>query len=109
MQSLKELEKYIELQGEAHAEEDDDYELIEIDTYREIIRFSLAKGFTIDNINFEIFLDEADEEKENADEKGCWNYFSAILEFVSNDEEKNEIPLYLKHLDGFFHKTFWPE
>ena len=109
MKSLKELEEYIELRAKEHAEDNSIYEWIEIDTYREIIKFCLGKGFTIDQIDFEVFLNGIDEENEEIEDKDSWYYFDKIAEFIENVEDKNEIPSYVKHLHNFWVKAFWPE
>ena len=109
MKNIQEVEKYIQFQVEKHAEDDSLYELIEIDTYREIIKFCLVEGFTIDLINFETFLNGIDEENEEIEDKDSWYYFNAIQEFIEDIENKDKIPLYVKHLHDFWIKAFWPE
>ncbi len=109
MKNLKELEEYIESQAKEHAEEDSLYEMLEVDTYVEIIIFCLNEGVTINQIDPAIYLTGIYDENEETGEKDFWYYYCGFMEFVENSEGKNEIPSYVKHLHDFYHKAFWPD
>lgn len=84
------MEKYIKFQAEEHADEDELYELIELCTYQEIMKYCLARGFIVENIDFDVFINGIDEENEDI-------------------ENKEKVPSYVKHLHKFWFKGFWPE
>lgn len=111
MKTLEELEKYIDSQAEEHAKDDSLYELIEIDTYREIVRFYLKKGFYLDEIDFDVFLDginydDADNNLEN-DSRDGWYYFSKLLDIIEEMDSNNKLPAYVKHLHDYWKKSFF--
>ena len=109
MKNIQELEKYIKFQAEEHADEDELYELIELCTYQEIMKYCLARGFTVENIDFDFFINGIDEENEEIEDKSSWYYFIAIQEFIEDIENKDKVPSYVKHLHDFWMKEFWPE
>lgn len=108
MKTQKEVENYILQKAKEHekAEDEWEYDDIEITSYREVIRFCLGKGFTLEKIDFDVFLNEINAEDDGFD---CWYYFDKILEIVEQMDVDNELPYYVKHLHEFWENSFWPE
>ncbi|MCD6337047.1 MAG: hypothetical protein J7M01_02295, partial [Candidatus Marinimicrobia bacterium] len=106
LQKAKEHEK---------AEDEWDYEDIEITSYRELMRFCISKGFTLEEIDFDIFLNDIDDEDDvddvdDVDEDfNCWGYFRQLLEIIEQMDANNELPADVKHLHDFWKNSFWPE
>lgn len=85
------------------------YEEIEISSYREVMKFCVGKGFTLEEFDFDIFLNGIDDDDVDQEDFNCWTYFHQLLELIEQNDAKNELPSYVKHLHNFWQKSLWPD
>ena len=109
MKTEEELQIFICQKAKEHAAAEDEweYESIEIETFRLIFRFFRANGFVLKDIDYDVLLDGYDEESDKDPDKSQWFYFEKSCEIMDEMLEKNELPPQVQQLYEFWFNSFW--
>lgn len=101
MKDFPELEQYVKAQAAAYRATDELWEAdtIELDTFREILRFALSEGFQARAGAIERVLNGEDESAEYDDENYTdWHYMGELTDLMNQQIAKNELPERTTHL-----------
>lgn len=121
MNTIDEMKTYILAQAELHkSDECDLFEIIEFDTLKELIRFSIGRGLRDDQNDVEYILNfhEDDCELQGGHENTfpaddsekydyLWNVFDEVIS--ENNPAHISFPPEVKELFVLMYKAFWPD
>lgn len=104
MKSFEELEEYIKTQAIEHsaAEEEWEYDTIELETFREILIFAISEDFKVNNFNFDFIINGVSED----DDKTIWDYMYELEDVMDEMADKNELPPKTMYLYNLWKKEF---
>ena len=115
--NFSELQQYIGVQADAFkaAEEEWDYGTIELNTFREILRFAIIEGFQADAKAIDRVLNGEDEDSEDEeDDNTDWHFMGIVMEAMDEQIRRKKLPektivLYKKWLfeSRDFDPDFW--
>ena len=105
MENKDEVIAYIISQAVKHhaVEEEFQYGIIELDTFRMILRFALGEGFEIDKGIAEAVLDGAADD----DEFTTWHYMHEAMEMIDGLDAEGRLPKQTSDLYRFWVREFW--
>lgn len=118
MKNFSELQEFITAQAAKFnaAEEDWNCDIIELDTFREILHFAVSKGFKADaKVIYRVLNGEdEDSEDEEDDNETDWYYMGLLMESMNEQITKKELPERTTQLYKFwlfqsrnFDPNFW--